>query len=153
MVEMEQEGEHAADFLEEFLDIADIDGDLDIAVANERPLISITSELASSNLRLLSDPETVSALQEVTRLAVQIKTSEISRVILDVSGSRKKREEELEFLVEKTLQKIEETDKDQHLEPMTSYERKIVHDLVAEAGYVSESEGQGKDRHIVVKNS
>ena len=153
MVEMEQEGEHAADFLEEFLDIADIDGDLDIAVANERPLISITSELASSNLRLLSDPETVSALQEVTRLAVQIKTSEIARVILDVSGSRKKREEELEFLVEKTLQKIEETDKDQHLEPMTSYERKIVHDLVAEAGYVSESEGQGKDRHIVVKNS
>ena len=153
MVEMEQEGEHAADFLEEFLDIADIDGDLDIAVANERPLISITSELASSNLRLLSDPETVSALQEVTRLAVQIKTSEISRVILDVSGSRKKREEELEFLVEKTLQKIEETDKDQHLEPMTSYERKIVHDLVAEAGYVSESEGQGKDRHIVVENS
>ena len=153
MVEMEQEGEHAADFLEEFLDTADIDGDLDIAVANERPLISITSELASSNLRLLSDPETVSALQEVTRLAVQIKTSEISRVILDVSGSRKKREEELEFLVEKTLQKIEETDKDQHLEPMTSYERKIVHDLVAEAGYVSESEGQGKDRHIVVKNS
>jgi len=153
MVEMEQEGEHAADFLEEFLDIADIDGDLDIAVVNERPLISITSELASSNLKLLSDPETVSALQEVTRLAVQIKTSEISRVILDVSGSRKKREEELEFLVEKTLQKIEETDKDQHLEPMTSYERKIVHDLVAEAGYVSESEGQGKDRHIVVKNS
>ena len=153
MVEMEQEGEHAADFLEEFLDIADIDGDLDIAVANERPLVTITSELASSNLKLLSDPETVTALQEVTRLAVQIKTSEISRVILDVSGSRKKREEELEFLVEKTLQKIEETDKDQHLEPMTSYERKIVHDLVAEAGYVSESEGQGKERHIVVKNS
>ncbi len=153
MVEMEQEGEYAADFLEEFLDVADIDGDLDIAVVNERPLVTITSELASSNLKLLSDPETVTALQEVTRLAVQMKTSEISRVILDVSGSRKKREEELEFLVEKTLQKIEETDKDQHLEPMTSYERKIVHDLVAEAGYVSESEGQGKDRHIVVKNS
>lgn len=153
MVEMEQEGEFAADFLEEFLDIADIDGDLDIAVVNERPLISITSELASSNLKLLSDPETVTALQEVARLAVQIKTSEISRVILDVSGSRKKREEDLEFLVEKTLQKIEETDKDQHLQPMTSYERKIVHDLVAEAGYISESEGQGKDRHIVVKSS
>lgn len=105
MVEMEQEGEHAADFLEEFLDIADIDGDLDIAVVNERPLISITSELASSNLKLLSDPETVSALQEVTRLAVQIKTSEISRVILDVSGSRKKEKKNSNSLLRRHFRK------------------------------------------------
>lgn len=150
--DLEKEGDVAADFLEEFLDIADIDGDLEIDISNNRPLISITSETANSNLKLIGDQESVQALQEITRLAVQAKTNEPSRVILDVAGSRKARHEQLEILVEKTLQKIEETEKDVHLKPMSSYERKIVHDLVAEAGYVSESEGQGKDRHIVVKN-
>lgn len=150
--DLEKEGEIAADFLEEFLDVADIDGDLEIDISNNRPLISITSETANSNLKLIGDAESVQALQELTRLAVQSKTDEPSRVILDIAGSRKARHEQLEILVEKTLQKIEETEKDVHLKPMSSYERKIVHDLVAEAGYVSESEGQGKDRHIVVKN-
>lgn len=150
--DLEKEGEIAADFLEEFLDVADIDGDLEIDISNNRPLISITSETANSNLKLIGDAESVQALQELTRLAVQLKTDEPSRVILDIAGSRKARHEQLEILVEKTLQKIEESEKDVHLKPMSSYERKIVHDLVAEAGYVSESEGQGKDRHIVVKN-
>ncbi|NCV80745.1 MAG: DNA-binding protein [Actinobacteria bacterium] len=148
--ELEKEGEIAADFIEEFLDLADLDGDLEIEFKQERVYLTVDSE-GESNLGKVSDPETVSAIQEITRLAVQSKTGEMSRLILDIAGSRDAKAKQLKDLVEKTLAKLEETDKEQHLKPMSSYDRKLVHDMVAEAGMVSESEGQGRDRHIVIR--
>jgi len=148
--ELEKEGEIAADFIEEFLDLADLDGDLEIEFKQERVYLTVDSE-GESNLGKVSDPETVNAIQEITRLAVQSKTGEMSRLILDIAGSRDARAKQLKDLVEKTLAKLEETNKDQHLKPMSSYDRKLVHDMVAEAGMVSESEGQGRDRHIVIR--
>lgn len=148
--ELEKEGEIAADFIEEFLDLADLDGDLEIEFKQERVYLTVDSE-GESNLSKVSDPETVNAIQEITRLAVQSKTGEMSRLILDIAGSRDAKAKQLKDLVEKTLAKLEETDKEQHLKPMSSYDRKLVHDMVAEAGMVSESEGQGRDRHIVIR--
>jgi len=148
--ELEKEGEIAADFIEEFLDFADLDGDLEIEFKQERVYLTVDSE-GESNLGKVSDPETVNAIQEITRLAVQSKTGEMSRLILDIAGSRDAKAKQLKDLVEKTLAKLEETNKDQHLKPMSSYDRKLVHDMVAEAGMVSESEGQGRDRHIVIR--
>ncbi len=148
--ELEKEGEIAADFIEEFLDLADLDGDLEIEFKQERVYLTVDSE-GESNLGKVSDPDTVNAIQEITRLAVQSKTGEMSRLILDIAGSRDAKAKQLKDLVEKTLAKLEETDKDQHLKPMSSYDRKLVHDMVAEAGMVSESEGQGRDRHIVIR--
>jgi spoIIIJ-associated protein len=150
--ELEKEGEIAADFIEEFLDLADLDGDLEIEFKQERVYLTVDSE-GESNLGKVSDPETVNAIQEITRLAVQSKTGEMSRLILDIAGSRDAKAQQLKDLVEKTLAKLEETDKEQHLKPMSSYDRKLVHDMVAEAGMVSESEGQGRDRHIVIRKS
>lgn len=147
--ELEQEGEIAADFIEEFLDTADLDGDLDIEFRQDRVYISVSSD-GESNLGKVSDPETVEAIQELTRLAVQAKTGQPSRLILDIGGSREAKNEQLKKLVERTIAKLEDSDKPQHLKPMTSYDRKLVHDMVSEAGFVSESEGQGKERHIVV---
>lgn len=147
--ELEQEGEIAADFIEEFLDTADLDGDLEIEFRQDRVYISVTSE-GESNLGKVSEPETVEALQELTRLAVQAKTGQPSRLILDIGGSRERKNEQLKQLVERTIAKLEDSDKPQHLKPMTSYDRKLVHDMVSEAGFVSESEGQGKERHIVI---
>ena len=148
--ELEKEGEIAADFIEEFLDLADLDGDLEIEFKQERVYLTVDSE-GESNLGKVSDPETVNAIQEVTRLAVQSKTGEMSRLILDIAGSRDAKAQQLKDLVEKTLARLEETDKEQHLKPMSSYDRKLVHDMVAEAGMVSESEGQWRDRHIVIR--
>ena len=148
--ELEKEGEIAADFIEEFLDLADLDGDLEIEFKQERVYLTVDSE-GESNLGKVSDPETVNAIQEITRLAVQSKTGEMSRLILDIAGSSDAKAKQLKDLVEKTLAKLEETDKEQHLMPMSSYDRKLVHDMVAEAGMVSESEGQGRDRHIVIR--
>jgi spoIIIJ-associated protein len=150
--ELEQEGEIAADFIEEFLDTADLDGDLDIEFRQDRVYISVTSE-GESNLSKISDPNTVESLQELTRLAVQAKTGQPSRLILDVAGSREAKTEQLRKLVERTIAKLEESEKAQHLKPMSSYDRKLVHDMVSEAGFVSESEGQGRDRHIVISKA
>lgn len=147
--EVEDEGDIAADYIEEFLDICDIDGDIDIDARNGRSYLSVHAE-EDANLRLLSKPDTVNALQELTRLAVQSKTGEFSRLILDIGGSREARQAELATLVDRAIARIEEGAAQAALPAMSSYERKLVHDLVADRGYVSNSEGEGRDRHTVI---
>ncbi len=143
------EGDIAADYIEELLDILDLDGDIDIETRGGRSYISVDSA-GENDLRVLSKPETVTALQELTRIAVQTRTGEFSRLILDVGGSRATREQELTALVERAVAKIDEGASAASLPPMSSYERKLVHDIVAARGYASESEGEGRDRHTVV---
>ena len=143
------EGELAADYLEELLDIADLDGDIEIEVKNQRTYLSISSE-DSDDLQPLSKADVVQALQELTRLAVQQETGEFSRLILDIAGSREKREGELEEIVNAAIARIEDGASQAALPPMSSYERKLVHDMVSEKGYQSESQGEGADRHTVI---
>ena len=147
---LEEEGEIAADYLEELLDIFDLDGDIDIDVRGGRAYLEVTAG-ENSNLRLISEPETVEALQELTRLAVQAKTSAFSRLILDVGGSRQARVNELTKVAQRAIDKVSASGEAYALKPMSSYERKIIHDLISDAGLLSESEGEGRDRHIVVK--
>jgi spoIIIJ-associated protein len=150
--QLEEEGDIAADYIEELLDITDLDGDLDIDARDGRAYVSVNSS-QDSNLRLLSKPDTVSALQELTRIAVQAKTGSFSRLILDVGGSRKTREQELSVLVDRAVERIDGGAESAALPPMSSYERKLVHDLVAERGFTSESEGEGRDRHTVISRA
>jgi spoIIIJ-associated protein len=147
--QLEEEGEIAADYIEELLDITDLDGDIDIDAHDGRAYLAVNSSL-DSNLRLLSKPDTVNALQELTRIAVQAKTGVFSRLILDVGGSRQARESELSQLVGRAAERIEGGAQSAALPPMSSYERKLVHDLVAARGFVSQSEGEGADRHTVI---
>lgn len=149
ITQLEEEGDVAADYIEEFLDICDIDGDIDIDARNGRAYVSIDSP-TDSNLRLLSRPDTVNALQELTRLAVQNRTGGFSRLILDIGGSREARQQELGALVERAVDRIEAGSTEASLPPMSSYERKLVHDIVSARGFVSESHGEGRDRHTVI---
>jgi spoIIIJ-associated protein len=149
---LEEEGDVAADYLEELLDIADIDGDIDIEVRNGRTYISIAAEGESESLDSLvgQDGEVLEALQELARLSVLSATENRSRLVLDINGYRKDRAGELQQVAEDAVAKVKETGATVALEPMSAYERKIVHDAVAELGFVSESEGEGAGRHIVV---
>lgn len=147
--QLEEEGEIAADYIEELLDITDLDGDIDIDARAGRAYVSVNSS-SESNLRLLSKPETVNALQELTRIAVQAKTGVFSRLILDVGGSREAREAELSALVDLAAVRIAAGAESAALPPMSSYERKLVHDLVAARGLSSSSVGEGSDRHTVI---
>jgi spoIIIJ-associated protein len=150
--QLEQEGDAAADYIEEFLDICDLDGDIDIDARNGRAYLSVNAA-EGANLRVLSKPDTVNALQELTRLAVQNKTGSFSRLILDIGGSRDARQAELAALVGRAIERIEAGAAEAALPPMSSYERKLVHDIVSERGYVSESQGEGRDRHTVITAS
>lgn len=150
--QLEEEGEIAADYIEELLDITDLDGDIEIDTRGGRAYVSVTSE-ETANLRILAKPETVNALQELTRIAVQTKTGSFSRLILDVGGSREARVAELTVLVDRAIERIEAGASSAALPAMSSYERKLVHDVVAERGFVSESEGEGRDRHTVIRKA
>ncbi|MEJ6506924.1 MAG: R3H domain-containing nucleic acid-binding protein [Microbacteriaceae bacterium] len=143
------EGELAADYLESLLDIADLDGDIEIEVRGERTYVTVGSP-DTNDLGALSSPDVVSALQDLTRLAVQQKTGEFARLVLDVAGSREARVAVLEKLVDVAIEKIEGGSKSAALPPMSSYERKLVHDMVSERGFQSGSEGEGKDRHTII---
>ncbi len=146
------EGDVAADYLEELLDIVDLDGDIEIEIRGERTFISIQAEDGGEELQDLvgSKGEVLDALQELTRLAVLAATGERTRLVLDINGHRAARNDELKRLAEEAVAKVKDTGEDVHLEPMSAYERKIVHDFVAEAGLISESEGEAKRRHVVV---
>jgi spoIIIJ-associated protein len=149
---LEEEGDVAADYLEELLDIADIDGDIDIEVRGGRTYLSVIGDESAQGLDALvgDGGEVLEALQELTRLAVLSQTGTRSRLVLDINGYRKDRAKYLHSLAEDAVEKVKAGGAPIHLSPMSSYERKIVHDAVADLGFVSESEGEGAKRHIVV---
>lgn len=149
--QLEREGDAAADFIEGLLDIADIDGDLELDVRQGRAYVSVESD--DESLTPLADPNVVQALQEITRLAVQRETGEFSRLILDVAGSRDARRGQLAVLVDQAIARLDDGASQASLPSMSSYERKIIHDIVAERGYVSESYGERGERHTVVRKA
>ncbi|MGC0312259.1 protein jag [Kitasatospora acidiphila] len=149
---LEQEGEIAADYLEGLLDIADLDGDIDMDVEGDRALVSIVSEGNDRTLQRLvgQDGEVLEALQELTRLAVHRETGERSRLMLDIAGFRARKRAELAELGAKAAEQAKQTGEPVKLRPMTPFERKVVHDAVAAAGLRSESEGEEPQRCVVV---
>jgi spoIIIJ-associated protein len=150
---LEEEGEVAADYLEELLDITDLDGDIDIDVENGRASVAIVAEgNADRQLRRLvgAKGEVLEALQELARLAVQAATGERSRLMLDVAGFRAARRRALEEVAARACQEVQRGGQPVRLEPMTAFERKVVHDVVADAGLRSESEGEDPGRRVVV---
>lgn len=146
--DLEREGDIAADFLEELLDIADLDGDIDIDVDGDRAAV----EIIGGGLDHLvgRDAEVLDALQELTRLAVYRETGERSRLMLDVAGYRAARRAELVKVAEVAIEQVRAGEPKVTLEPMSAFERKVVHDAVADAGLRSESEGTAPRRFVVV---
>ncbi len=150
---LEEEGDIAADYLEELLDIADLDGDIDIDIENGRASVAIVADQAGTSAltRLVgADGEVLEALQELTRLAVQAQTGDRTRLLLDVAGHRAGKRTALVALAKEVCARVRTSGEVEHLEPMSAFERKVVHDAVAEEGLTSESEGQEPHRHVVV---
>lgn len=149
---LDVEGDVAADFLEELLDILDMDGDIDISVEAGRAKVAIVSEGPSQDLKRLVGPEgeVLEALQDLTRLAVQSDTGEVSRLMLDIADFRAGRRERLAEQAREAIAQVRATGDSVALAPMNAFERKVVHDVVLEAGLGSESEGEDPNRYVVV---
>ena len=146
--DLEQESEIAADYIEGLLDVADLDGDIDMDIEGDRPVVSVVG----ATLTELVGPkgEVLEALQELTRLAVHRQTGTRSRIMLDVGGYRARRRQELAELGRIAAEEVSRTGVPRRLEAMTPFERKVVHDAVAAAGLRSESEGEEPARCVVV---
>lgn len=146
---LEEEGDIAADYLEELLDIADLDGDIDIDVDGDRASVEIRG---ADRLAELNRPkgELLDALQELARLAVQTRTGSRSRLMLDIGGFRAEHKGGLEELAATAIAEAKETGAPVPLRPMNPFERKVVHDVAKREGLRSESDGDGKGRHVVI---
>ncbi|NIH86284.1 protein jag [Amycolatopsis granulosa] len=145
-----REGDIAGDYLERLLDLLDYDGDIDLDVESGRAIVSIDG---GDDLEKLvgGRGQVLEALQELTRLAVQQETGTRSRLMLDIAGWRAGRRAELTELGRTTAETVKETGEKVRLQPMSPFERKVVHDAVAAVGGVkSESEGEEPKRRVVV---
>jgi spoIIIJ-associated protein len=145
---LEEEGEIAADYIEGLLDIADLDGDIDMDVEGDRALVSVVG--ATLDELVGDDGEVLEALQELTRLAVHRRTGVRARLMLDVGGFRARRRTELAELGRSIAEEVGRTGEPKKLRAMSPFERKIIHDAVAFAGLRSESEGEEPNRRVVV---
>lgn len=148
MPDLEKESEIAADYLEDLLDIADLDGDIDMDVERDRALVSVVG--GDLDDLVGRDGVVLEALQELVRLAVLTQTGQRSRLMLDIGGYRAGRRAVLTELGTATAETVRATGERVRLEPMSPFERKIVHDAVAAAGLTSESEGEEPQRRVVV---
>jgi len=146
--QLEREGDAAADFLEELLDIADLDGDIDLDVDNDRASVSIVG--GDLGVLVGDGGKVLEALQELTRLAVLQDTGERSRLMLDVAGHRAARRAALVQQADQAADSVRSSGEALRMAPMTPFERKVVHDAVAAAGLRSESEGEEPQRRVVV---
>jgi spoIIIJ-associated protein len=148
LASLELEGEIAADYIEGLLDVADLDGDIDMDVEGDRAVVSVVG----ATLEELVGPkgEVLEALQELTRLAVHRQTGNRTRIMIDVGGYRMRRRSELAETGRDAADEVKRTGEPKTLWPMNPFERKIVHDAVAAAGLRSESEGEEPDRRVVV---
>jgi len=146
--QLEAEGDIAADYLEELLDIADLDGDIDMDVEGDRAAVSIVG--AKLDVLVGDDGGVLDALQELTRLAVYRETGERSRLMLDVGGYRADLRKNLVILAQEAIEEVRSTGEAVKLAPMTPFERKVVHDAVGDAGLKSESEGVEPSRCVVI---
>jgi spoIIIJ-associated protein len=145
---LEEEGEVAADYIEGLLDIADLDGDIDMDVEGDRAVVSVVG--ATLDELVGDDGEVLEALQELTRLAVHRRTGTRARLMLDVGGFRARRRTELAELGRSVAEEVSRTGEPKKLRAMSPFERKIIHDAVALAGLRSESEGEEPNRRVVV---
>jgi spoIIIJ-associated protein len=148
LTSLEEEGDVAADYIEGLLDIADLDGDIDMDVEGDRAVVSVVG--ATLDELVGDDGEVLEALQELTRLAVHRKTGTRARLMLDVGGFRVRRRAELADLGRSVADEVARTGEPKKLRAMSPFERKIIHDAVAVAGLRSESEGEEPNRRVVV---
>lgn len=149
--QLNDEADIAADYLEGLLDIVDYEGDIELGIRNNRPMIQIVADDDTDIKNLIGrNGEVVDALQQLTRLAVQQKTGDRSHLIVDVDGFLKRKRQHLHDIALDAVDEVRETGEPVNLKPMNSFERKVIHDVVREEGLKSRSHGEEPRRYVTV---
>ncbi len=94
--------------------------------------------------------ETMRALQYMTSMALKSKEYTYVRVNVDIADYKKHRQERVAEHAEEWIKKVKDTNKPLNLNPMNAADRRVVHKVAADYGLATHSEGEGRDRHIVI---
>jgi spoIIIJ-associated protein len=150
---LEAQADAVADFLEELLGYMGIDAIAEPNPRGTRMYVDIVDGPDEDMALLIGrHGQTLEAIQELTRMIVSRRLDERIRVIVDVEDYRKRQEAELEDRAQEIAERVAESGEEQELEPMNSYQRKLVHDVVAEIdGVESLSRGEAPDRYVVIR--
>jgi spoIIIJ-associated protein len=148
--DLDEEAEAAADLLEGLLDAMDLPGDLRISVQDAHAEVEVVG--LEEGVLIGRRGQTLDAVQELVRTAMQRRFERRSRVLVDVDGYRARRLEKLMERADEAVEEVLASGEPQRLEPMDSIERRLVHQRVAEtAGVVSTSHGREPARRIVIE--
>jgi spoIIIJ-associated protein len=152
--EVEEQAELAEEFLTGLLDRMGLSAELDWGESEGVMYVDIFGGEESEGMGLLigRHGQTLDALQEVVRSAIQRRTQARCRVIVDVEDYRKRRRSQLMEKTRSVAARVRRTGRSERLEPMSPYERKIVHDAANEVGGVeTSSEGEDPQRRVVIR--
>lgn len=142
--------EVAAEFVGGLLEAIGMGGEVTTSLEGERATVDITGEDLGALIGRRG--QTLDALQEVTRTAVQRRLRSRVRLLVDVEGYRARRRESLAEYARAMARRAQTRGTEIELEAMNAYERKVVHDSVAEiAGALSFSEGEEPDRRVIIR--
>lgn len=148
--DLDEEADAAADFLEGLLDAMDLPGDLRLRVHDDHAEIEVV-EIGSGAL-IGRRGQTLEAIQELLRCALQREFQRRARVKVDAEGYRARRLEKLIEKAEEAIDDVLDTGEPQRLEPMDVFERKAIHHLVAEVeGLSSRSQGREPARRVIIE--
>jgi spoIIIJ-associated protein len=138
-----------SEILENILSLLNLEGSFDIEEKEDGIFVQIDTEDAG---RLIgSQGETLQALQLIVNLIASRQIEESKRVIIDVSGWKKNKEEDIAERAKSWVEEVKESKESMALDPMPAWQRRIVHMVVQEsAGVKSESVGEGIERHLVI---
>ncbi len=148
--ELDEEADAAADFLEGLLDAMDLPGDLRIRVKDEHAEVEVVD--VGSGALIGRRGQTLEAIQELVRCSLQRQFERRARVQVDVEGYRARRLEKLVEKAEEAIDTVLDTGDAERLEPMDVFERKVIHQLVADVdGLTSRSQGREPGRRVVIE--
>ncbi|MGZ5352263.1 MAG: RNA-binding cell elongation regulator Jag/EloR [Actinomycetota bacterium] len=155
--DLEEQGEVAADFLEGVLTRMGLTADVEPAFEDGTMYVDVLGEGPDDEdmgLLIGRHGQTLEALQELTRVVVGQRTGMRARIVVDVEDYKRRQRARLEARAREVAKRVARTGREEELEPMNPYERKVVHDAVAGvAGVQSSSRGEDPERRVVIRPS
>ena len=150
---LEEQADAIADFIEELLERMGIDAIAEPTTHRGHVYVDIVDGPEDDMALLIGrHGQTLDAIQELARTAVGRRLDDRIRVLVDVEDYRKRAEERLVERAREVAERVERTGQQEQLDPMNAYERKLVHDVIAEfRSLESISEGVDPDRFVVVR--
>ncbi len=147
----EESIQYAKKYLEDILSFFGLNTDI-YATTDDGEVIELQVPSTHLNGFLIGQHgDTVRALQFMVSNALKNNGYEVTRVNVDVADYKKQRSDRLAQQAEEWIKQVKDSGEPMHLQPMNPADRRTVHKVASEAGLITESEGEFRDRHIVLK--